>query len=80
MFLGTPIVATSVGGNPELIRDGVDGLLIHAQDDEALHAALKKIEQDRGAALARGRSAMERAKEFSIDKTLDRLVALIKTL
>ena len=80
MSLGTPIVATSVGGNPELIRDGVDGLLIPAHDDEALYAALKKIEQNKEAATARGRSAMERAKEFSIDNTLDRLIALLKTL
>src|SRR6185437_15672344 len=44
MALGTPIVATNVGGNPELITSGQNGLLIPPKDDQALYEALKQIE------------------------------------
>ncbi len=79
MMLGTPIVATRVGGTPELIRDGVDGILIPPQDDNALHGALSAIARDRGGARVRA-AAKERAQEFSIDTTLGQLEALLKTI
>jgi glycosyltransferase involved in cell wall biosynthesis len=80
MSFGVPIVATRVGGNPELVTDGVEGLLIPPQDDEALYEALKKIERDPIAARVRGTAAAERAKEFSVEKTLDVLCQLLHTV
>ncbi len=78
MALGTPIVATSVGGNPELIEDGVDGLLVPPGDDEALYAAIKKVETDRESALARAQSARARARQFSIERTIEKLAELLR--
>lgn len=43
MLLGTPIVTTSVGGNPELIRDGEDGLLVPYNNVEVLVLAIKRL-------------------------------------
>jgi len=80
MMLGTPVVATNVGGNPELIRDGVDGILIPPKDDEALHGALKAVERGRDSARVRAEAARERAKEFSADVAIGRLEALLKQL
>lgn len=77
MSLGTPIIATRVGGNPELITNGVEGLLIPPRDDEALYEALKTIERDREAARARGEAARTKAGQFSIDHTLNELVKLL---
>lgn len=80
MSLGVPIVATNIGGNPELITDGVHGLLIPPHDDEALRRALKKLQQDPAFAKQLGTQAALRAEDFSIEFTLDRLCALLKTL
>jgi glycosyltransferase involved in cell wall biosynthesis len=38
-----PIVATRVGGNPELVRDGDNGLLVPALDVDALATALRAL-------------------------------------
>jgi glycosyltransferase involved in cell wall biosynthesis len=79
MALGRPIIATAVGGNPELIKDEVTGLLIPPRNEKALHEALRRIEEDPEGARARAARAQAKAQEFSIDRTLDALVALMKS-
>ncbi len=80
MALGTPVVATSVGGNPELIEEGVDGLLVPPGDDNALYAALKRVEEDRESTLARAQSARAKTKQFSIDTAVSKLAELLKNI
>ena len=80
MSLGTPIVATAVGGNPELITDRVEGLLIPPNNDNALYLALKDIEGNKEAARARGLAARARAGMFSIKHTLDQLAMVLNLL
>lgn len=80
MALGTPIVATNVGGNPELIANGSEGLIIPQKDNEALHVALKDIEQHPDEARSRAARAQERAQQFSIDVTIEKLVMLLKNI
>ena len=46
MALGRPVVATTVGGTPELVSDGETGLLVPPRDVEALTAALKRVLDD----------------------------------
>lgn len=43
---GLPIVATAVGGNPEIVHDGRNGLLVPARDEQALAAALGTLFAD----------------------------------
>ncbi len=79
MSLGTPVVATRVGGNVELITDNVDGLLIPLKDDDALHAALKQIHDNPTAARERAERAKEKTKEFDIDRTIEQVSNLLTT-
>ena len=47
MSAGVPVVASCVGGIPEIIRDGEHGLLVPPGDAEALQSALLRLLDDR---------------------------------
>jgi len=61
MAAGRPIVATAVGGNPELIEDGVHGLLVPPDDPAALAAAVARLLEDRPLAARLAAAARQRA-------------------
>jgi len=46
LSVGTPVIATRVGGVPEIVEDGVNGLLVPAGDPEALAAAIRRFFAD----------------------------------
>ncbi len=46
MALGKPLVAAAVGGIPELVEEGVSGLLVPADDSEALAASIVRVLRD----------------------------------
>ena len=43
-----PVIATNVGGNPEIIRDGIEGLLCPKGNPEALEYCIRKLTTDEG--------------------------------
>jgi len=43
LAVGTPVIATAVGGVPEVVRDGENGLLVPPDDPEALAAAIRRF-------------------------------------
>ena len=57
MAWGVPVVATNVGGVPELIRHGVNGLLCAAGDPDSLASALLALVDDPVRALEMGAAA-----------------------
>jgi glycosyltransferase involved in cell wall biosynthesis len=81
MEAARPIVATRVGGVPDLIEDGVHGLLVEPQDPGAFAAAVARMLRDRDAARAMGERARERRRtEFDIDVMVRRLEQLYTEL
>lgn len=56
---GLAVVATAVGGNPEIVRDGETGLLVPAEDGAALHKALAALLGDADLRARLGRQASE---------------------
>jgi glycosyltransferase involved in cell wall biosynthesis len=47
LAVGTPVIATSVGGVPEIVEKGVTGLLVSPGDSRALGAAMASLVEDR---------------------------------
>jgi glycosyltransferase involved in cell wall biosynthesis len=60
MALETPVVATDVGGTSQLIRDGIEGLIVPPADTHALTRAMDLALTDRMASAERARAARRR--------------------
>ena len=71
MYLGTPVVATRVGGIPEVIREQVDGLLVEPDQPEELSNALRRALVDEGLRADLIRNGKNRVTQFSIDRCID---------
>ena len=68
---GLPVVATEVGGVPELVEDGVTGFLVPPRDPDALAEALQKLIADPELRRRMGEAGREKAlKEFTLDRML----------
>jgi glycosyltransferase involved in cell wall biosynthesis len=63
MAAGLPVVATAVGGVPEIVEHQKQGLLVKPQDCHQMAAAMVRLLQDPGTRLAMGRAASRRAEE-----------------
>jgi len=61
MRAGTPVVASNVGGLPELIRDGVDGFLVDPGDVRGLRTAVSRLLDAPSLRAHMGAQARERA-------------------
>lgn len=72
MASALPVVATAVGGNPELVADGETGLLVPARRPEALADALARVLADPERAQSMGEAARRRVQEhFSVESMVD---------
>ena len=70
--LGIPVIASNVGGIPELVQDQVHALLIPPDDPQSLAQAVKRIINDKKLAETLSANAVERIKEkFNIDRQLE---------
>jgi len=69
MAAGLPVVATRVGGLPEVIEDGTTGLLVAAGDANGLSAAITRLLTDPAKAATMGMAARERVRlEFTLER------------
>jgi glycosyltransferase involved in cell wall biosynthesis len=63
MWLGLPMMASRTGGIPDVITDGVSGLLVPPGDSEALARAIDHVLSSPGLARWLGEAAWEQAKD-----------------
>ncbi|KPK57860.1 MAG: glycosyltransferase family 4 protein [Gammaproteobacteria bacterium] len=69
---GIPVVATPVGGVPEVIRDRVNGLLVPAGDAEALAGAVMRLLEAKDLRIRLGRAGREIVEEeFSVETMVE---------
>ncbi|HEX4010841.1 MAG TPA: glycosyltransferase [Solirubrobacteraceae bacterium] len=76
----TPLVATAVGGLPDIIDDGRTGRLVAPRDPAALAAAIVELLNDPGRRAAIAAAAAEGEDEFTIATATSRFVALYEQL
>ena len=73
MAAGTPVIATKASSLPEIVRDGIDGLLIPPRDPRALASAILRLLGDPALAVRLARAGRKRvAREFTIDQMIVR--------
>jgi glycosyltransferase involved in cell wall biosynthesis len=81
MAAGTPVVAANVGGNPELVEDGVTGMLVSPGDCGALAEAILRLACDPALRHQMGAAARERAEsEFSVARQVQQTQAVYEEL
>jgi D-inositol-3-phosphate glycosyltransferase len=75
---GTPVVAAAVGGLVTAVREGVSGVLVDGHDPADWAAVLDGLLASPGRRAALARGAVEHAREFSWDRTVERLLAVYR--
>ncbi len=74
---GLPVIATSVGGIPEIIENNASGILIEKENPEALLSALIKLYENAGLRKSLGENLKKKVEtEFSLDKMLRETLVL----
>ena len=77
MAAGRPVVATRVGGVPDLVVDGTTGLLVAAGDLNAFARALLKLAEDHGERSAMGARGRQRVTErYGVGRLVDEVRAV----
>ena len=81
MASGVPVVATRISGIPELITDGIDGLLVSDHDPAALAAAIERVLIDPELATRIGHAGRRRVeRDFDLVANTRRLRALLERI
>lgn len=80
MAAGLPVIASDVGGNPVLVEDGVNGLLVPVGDPIALAAAITTLATDPARRARMGEESRRRAASLSWDACTGAHVALYEEL
>lgn len=79
MAFELPVVSTRVSGIPELVEDGVSGLLVEDRNPEALAAALRQIIEDPGRGAALGKAAGKRVRAmFNQERNVSELMRIFE--
>ena len=75
--LGAPALASDIGGNPEIIQDDINGVIVPYADQDALLRGIDRLLDNRERYAAQAGSGMER---FDFDLMVERKDALLKSL
>jgi glycosyltransferase involved in cell wall biosynthesis len=78
LAVGTPVVATAVGGVPEVVREGENGLLAPAGDVDAIAGAIGRLAGDDGLRATLAANAAGSVAELDETRVLQRIVRLIE--
>ncbi|NUM55177.1 MAG: glycosyltransferase family 4 protein [Candidatus Hydrogenedentes bacterium] len=77
---GTPVVATNVGGIPEVLIETKTGLLVRPRDETGIASAVLSLAADPAQRERLGGAAREHAQQFSIARMVEQIESLYETL
>jgi glycosyltransferase involved in cell wall biosynthesis len=78
---GIPVVASNVGGIPDMVRDGIDGYLIEPGDVKLLASSMLQVLTDKEAYERMSANALDHMRtNFSMETTKQKLVAIYDSL
>jgi sugar transferase (PEP-CTERM/EpsH1 system associated) len=81
MAAGLPVVATAIGGMPQLVVDGVTGLLVPPRDPDALARAITRLLREPDLRHQMGQAGRERVKKrFTVERMVSKTEALYREL
>ncbi|UCD79993.1 MAG: glycosyltransferase family 4 protein [Desulfobacterales bacterium] len=80
MAAGKPLVASNVGGIPDLVQHNENGLLVPPADEKALAAAIMQLINEPEKATLMGRRGQELCEQFSIEKMVEKIDNLYQEL
>jgi glycosyltransferase involved in cell wall biosynthesis len=81
MRAAKPVVGCRVGGIPEVVEDGVTGLLCAPGDAKGLHSAITSLVTDAPRRREMGRAGRERFEQhFTIERTISRTIDFYRSV
>ncbi len=78
LYAEVPVITTHVGGNPEVIKDGMNGLLVSWNDKTAFQSAIRNILNDSALATGLTKAGSESLYRFSHNRMVSDIVALLE--
>ena len=79
--MGLPVVASDVGGIYTLVKDGVNGFLVHPKEPRALAEAILKLLKDKEMAKELGRQAKQQVRQkFNLKQMVDKIEKVYKDI
>lgn len=80
MAAGKPVVASNVGGIPDLVHHGENGFLVEPGDETGLSVAIEKLLADENMRQAMGKKGQIAARDFSEEKMIQKIDSLYASL
>jgi len=81
MAAGLPVLATTVGGIPEVVRDGIEGYLVAPGDPDALGRRLKNLlEDDAQRRLLAGNARRRIEERYALPRVIERIESIYQSI
>ena len=81
MFARNPVIASDAGANPELVENGVTGLIFHTMDAESLAAKMRYLIENRAMIPSMGENAFNYAAErYTISRNAENIERVYSTV
>jgi len=78
MACGVPVIATRVGAIPEIVRGGIDGILVKPGSTDELYEAVLKLLRDERLRKSISESGAKRAEQFSLERHVNQMVQVFE--